>query len=121
MEQGDRSNTGKLKWSLVPFRALEPMVDVLMFGAKKYAPNNWKKGLPYTEICESLLRHTYSFLNGQNRDKESRLLEVGHILCNALFLSYMALFRPDMDDRCTEFKDSVTDEEDEVINHNNNS
>lgn len=83
--------------------------------------NNWKKGLPYTEICESLLRHTHSFLNGQNRDKESKLLEVGHILCNALFLSYMTLFRPDLDDRYTEFGDSVKDEEDEIINNNNNS
>lgn len=120
MEQGSRYNAGKLKWSLVPFSALIPMVEVLMFGAKKYAPNNWKKGLPYTEICESLLRHTYSFLAGQNRDKESKLLEVGHILCNAVFLSWMVLFRPDLDDRSVEFPDAELNEED-VNNDNNNS
>lgn len=121
MKQGLRFNSNKLKWSLVPFKALEPMVEVLMFGANKYAPNNWKKGLPYTEICESLLRHTYSFLRGQNRDSESKLLEVGHILCNALFLSWMVLFRPDLDDRNTEFEDSVIIDKDETINNNNNS
>ena len=33
---GDRFNTGKLKWSLLSWKALEPMVRVLMFGAEKY-------------------------------------------------------------------------------------
>ena len=43
--KAERHNEGKIKWSLVPFRALEPMVQVLMFGAKKYSPDNWKKGM----------------------------------------------------------------------------
>lgn len=100
-ELGTRDNKGKLKWSLVDYKALEPMVRVLMQGEEHYGRDNWKKGLPYTEICESLLRHVYSFLDGNNRDSKSKLLEVGHILCNALFLSYMVLFRPDLDDRPT--------------------
>lgn len=99
MESGDRFNEGKLKWSLVSFKALEPMVKVLMFGAEKYAPNNWKKGLKYTEVCDSLQRHMNAFLDGEDEDKESKLYHVGHILCNAMFLSYMFLFRMDLDDR----------------------
>lgn len=98
-ENGIRENKGKLKWSLVSFKALEPMVQVLMFGAFKYDSWNWSKGLKYTEICESLQRHVYSFLQGEDDDKESKLHHVGHILCNAMFLSYMFLFRKDMDDR----------------------
>lgn len=97
--KGARFNEGKLKWSLVSWKALEPMVRVLMFGAEKYAPNNWKKGLKYSEICESLQRHMISFLDGEDSDKESKSYHVGHILCNAMFLSYMFLFRKDMDDR----------------------
>lgn len=96
---GSRYNSGKTRWSLVSWKALEPMVEVLEFGAKKYAPFNWMKGLKYTEICESLLRHTHAFLEGEDNDKESKLSHVGHILCNGLFLSYMFLFRKDMDDR----------------------
>lgn len=75
------------------------MIEVLMFGAKKYTPNNWKKGLKYTEVCESLQRHLICFLDKEDIDKESKLSHVGHILCNAMFLSYMYLFRKDMDDR----------------------
>jgi len=96
---GDRYNTGKTRWSLVSWKALIPMVEVLEFGAKKYAPFNWQKGLKYTEICESLLRHTHAFLEGEDNDSESKLSHVGHIGCNFLFLSYMFLFRKDMDDR----------------------
>jgi len=99
MELGNRKNNNKLRWSLVSWEALSPMVLVLMFGAEKYAPNNWKKGLSWTEISESLMRHLYSFLEGEDNDKESKLTHVGHILCNAMFLSYMFLFRKDLDDR----------------------
>lgn len=102
MDQGIRENEGKLKWSLVSWKALEPMVRVLMFGASKYDNHNWKRGLKYTETCESLQRHMNSFLEGEDDDKESKLSHVAHILCNAMFLSYMYLFRKDMDDR---FKD----------------
>lgn len=98
-KQGERENEGKLKWSLVSWSALAPMVRVLMFGASKYDDHNWKRGLKYTEVLESMQRHMNSFIEGQDNDKESKLSHVGHILCNAMFLSYMFLFRKDMDDR----------------------
>lgn len=98
-QRGDRFNLGKTKWGLVPFEALGPMVDVLEFGAKKYAPYNWMKGISYVETCESLLRHTHSFMSGEDNDQESGLPHVGHMLCNCLFLSWMSLHRKDMDDR----------------------
>lgn len=99
MDDGVRENKGKLKWSLVSWRALEPMVRVLMFGAQKYDDHNWKKGLSYVEITESLQRHLNAFIDGEDDDPESTLAHVGHILCNAMFLSYMFLFRKDKDDR----------------------
>ena len=99
MKTGDRKNIGKLKWSLVSWKALEPMVEVLMFGAEKYSSWNWSQGLKYTEICESMQRHIYAFIEGEDNDQESKLPHVGHILCNAMFLSYMTIFRKDMDDR----------------------
>lgn len=97
--EGLRFNTGKLKWSLVSWKALAPMVRVLMFGAEKYDDHNWKKGLKYTEVCESLQRHLNAFIDGEDDDPESKLSHVGHILCNAMFLSYMFLFKKDCDDR----------------------
>ena len=92
MENDDKAlrfNDGKLQWSLVDFESLEPMVKVLEFGAKKYAPNNWKKGLETTKIIESMLRHTFALLKGENNDPESGINHVGHIQCNAMFLAKM--------------------------------
>lgn len=97
--KADRFNTDKLKWSLVSWKAMEPLVEVLMFGAKKYAPNNWKKGLAVTEITESLIRHVHAFIEGEDNDPESKLSHIGHIMCNAMFLSYMIMFKPEFDDR----------------------
>ncbi|MDK7375491.1 MULTISPECIES: dATP/dGTP diphosphohydrolase domain-containing protein [Weeksella] len=94
-----RYNGEKLRWSLVDFDALEDMVKVLEFGAKKYADNNWKKGLFTTEICESLIRHLTAYMRGEDIDPESGLPHTGHILCNAMFLSYMQRFKPDFDTR----------------------
>lgn len=99
MEKGDRLNQGKPKWSLVPQSALLPMVQVLEYGATKYAPNNWMKGLSVTEICESLKRHLDAFMEGEDNDPESTLSHIGHIQCNALFLSWMMKNKPELDDR----------------------
>lgn len=107
---GDRFNIGKLKWSLVSWKALEPMIQVLMFGANKYSPNGWRKGLKYSEISESLQRHLNSFMEGEDNDPESKLSHIGHILCNAMFLSYMYIFRKDLDDR---YKDVIINKEKE--------
>ncbi|MFA7327113.1 MAG: dATP/dGTP diphosphohydrolase domain-containing protein [Candidatus Kapaibacterium sp.] len=99
MERATRHNEGKLKWTLVSFEALEPMVKVLEFGAKKYEIDNWKKGLYTTEICESMLRHIFAYLNGENLDEDSGLSHIGHIQANAMFLGYMDLKMPAFDDR----------------------
>ena len=88
-EQAQRFNTGKPEWSLVDYKALEPMVRVLEMGKKKYSANNWKRGLPTTEICESLLRHLYAYMGGEDTDPESGLSHIAHVQCNAMFLQHM--------------------------------
>lgn len=69
------------------------MVQVLEYGATKYAPDNWKKGLNREEILESLLRHVFELMDQVDRgesdlDSESGLEHIGHIMCNAMFYSY---------------------------------
>jgi len=96
-EEAMRFNNSKLQWSLVDYKSLEPMVRVLEFGAKKYAPDNWKKGLDTLKICESLLRHIYAFMDGEDIDPESGESHIGHMMCNTLFLSYTVDKKPDFD------------------------
>ena len=87
--KGLRYNTGKRKWSLVHFKCLEPMIEVLEYGAQKYEPFNWQKGLDEKEILESLQRHLARLFDGEEKDAESGLHHIGHIMCNAMFYSYM--------------------------------
>lgn len=86
--KGDRFNEGKLRWSLVHFKSLEPLVRVLEFGAKKYGDYNWQKGLDKTEILESAMRHLTDLMDGEVYDKESGLHHIGHLMCNAMFYEY---------------------------------
>jgi hypothetical protein len=87
-EKALRYNSGKRKWSLVHFKSLEPMVEVLEFGAEKYAPDNWKKGMDQKEILESLMRHLASLMDGEKNCPESGKSHMGHIMCNAMFYNY---------------------------------
>jgi hypothetical protein len=98
-EQALRYNQGKLKWSLVDWKSLEPMVRVLEMGAEKYAPFNWTKGMPVTEVSESLLRHMFAFLEHENCDKESKIEHLGHVMCNCMFLIHIMREKPEFDDR----------------------
>lgn len=91
IKQALRYNDDKLKWSYVHFGSLEPMVRVLMFGATKYEPFNWQRGLKKDEILESMQRHLAKLIDGEQNDPESGLSHIGHIMCNAMFWSYTDL------------------------------
>lgn len=93
-EQALRFNKDKRKWHLVHFNSLEPMVQVLEFGANKYAPDNWKKGLPKKEILDCIQRHLSALMDGESNDPESALSHMGHIQCNSMFYNYMVTFNP---------------------------
>lgn len=95
----DRKNDGKMAWELVDFESIKPMVEVLMFGADKYAPNNWKKGQLTSEILGSLIRHLVSYQSGEDIDPESGKAHLGHAMCNLMFLVYNNKNHPQLDDR----------------------
>jgi hypothetical protein len=97
-KEAGRFSAGKPQWSQVDFDSIEPMVRVLEYGAKKYNKGNWKKGMPVSEVCECLLRHTFALLKGEINDKESGLPHIGHVQCNAMFIAYILREHPEFDD-----------------------
>ena len=97
--QALRYNNGKLQWSLVDFDSLEGLVRVLEAGAKKYSKNNWKKGMPVTQVSESLMRHLFAFLKGEDVDPESGCRHISHVMCNAMFIEYIMREKPHYDNR----------------------
>lgn len=97
----DRHNDGKEKLSFLfdAPAANRGKAQVKEYGATKYSRGNWKKGLPYTEVIDSLARHLQAFISGDDLDPESGLPHVDHIQANAEFLSEFFHTRPDLDDR----------------------
>lgn len=89
-----RFNSGKPRWSMMDHEAMLPMIDVLEFGAAKYAEDNWRKPVENPmEVWESLNRHVLEIKSGMKEwgdiyDKDSNLNHIGHAMCNLMFLSY---------------------------------
>ena len=82
-----REKLDALPYDLVPFREFtDAYVRVAEFGARKYQPWNWSKGLNRIQILSSLLRHTFAYLRGEDRDSDSGLLHTDHIVWNAVTL-----------------------------------
>jgi len=63
------------------------VAKVLAFGAGKYAPRNWEKGIRYSRVYASALRHGHAFLSGEDYDPETGLLHMAHFACNIMFLA----------------------------------
>lgn len=80
-------DAGKARWDLLPFDAVAGIVDVLTYGATKYAPEGWRK-VPdaRARYTAALLRHLAAWRGGERLDPESGLPHLAHVACNAVFL-----------------------------------
>lgn len=84
-----REKLGALPYDLIPYQEItDAFARVAEFGAVKYAPWNWSKGLARVQLLGSLLRHTFAYLRGEDRDRETGLLHTDHILWNAAVLAH---------------------------------
>jgi hypothetical protein len=76
------------RYDLFPIEAISAYSRVAEFGAIKYEPWNWAKGLPRMQIAASLIRHLWAYMRGEDNDPESGLAHTDHILWNAVALVY---------------------------------
>ena len=86
---------GKADWNLMPFEAIEEINKVLEFGAKKYAAWNFAegKGMSWTRLFNSMMRHMFAWVRGQDNDPESGLSHLAHAGCNIVFLLYYSKYK----------------------------
>jgi hypothetical protein len=113
----------KLPVDLVPPLFIRMVASVLLFGARKYAKNNWLQGMSWSEVAAGTIRHIYDFLEGKEYDKESKLPHLAHAACGLMFLIWYAygpqrkMYRKIGDDRRWMFpKDDPWEGEVERIN-----
>ena len=84
---GVKYDKDKPQWSLLPFKALKEVVDVLTYGAKKYAPDNWKK-VPNAKqrYIDAGFRHFTAYAAGEKLDPETGKSHIAHAICCLLYL-----------------------------------
>ena len=75
---------------------LRLVAAVLTYGAQKYAEDSWQQVPDGAKRYEDAMdRHLNEWKAGEDLDKESGLLHLGHIACNALFLCWFKMAEQD--------------------------
>jgi hypothetical protein len=89
---GVKFDAAKPDWALVQWRALESYVRVLTFGARKYAPDNWRK-VPDRDrrYLAAALRHIAAHARGEQLDSETGEPHLAHAICCLAFIVEEAL------------------------------
>jgi hypothetical protein len=100
---GKKDDSGKPCMELLPFSALVEVAKVLTHGAKKYAPDNWKK-VPNAKnrYTGALMRHLAAWKEGEDIDGESgddKLRHIAQVACNALFLVWFETHNSELEDK----------------------
>jgi len=87
-EIGLKFDTDKPDYSLTPWAALEEVVKVLTYGAKKYSRDNWQHVTPFKErYLAAALRHIVAYARGETIDPESGLHHLAHAATSLCYLT----------------------------------
>ena len=83
---GLRYNDGKVQLELIPPEWTWALGIVLTRGAIKYAVRNWERGMKWSYVLGSMMRHITKFLCGERYDAETGCHHLAHVAWNALAL-----------------------------------
>lgn len=84
--EGRKDDTDKLPFDLLAPEFLEDIAAVLRFGAAKYEPRNWEKGMAWNRPFAALMRHMWAWWKGEKLDKETGFSHLAHAACCIMFL-----------------------------------
>lgn len=84
---GRKFDAGKPRFSLFPIETLNPILQVLEYGAKKYDEGNWRH-VPDARrrYADALHRHYVEYLSGIVIDPESGLPTLACMVTDGIFL-----------------------------------
>jgi len=102
-DEATRLNQGKPMYDLIPPYSLKLIADVLSFGAKKYDPHNWEKGMSWSKCIASIKRHLAKYELGNDLDEETNIPHLAHVMVNCMFLVEYYRLCPEKDDRSLKY------------------
>lgn len=97
---GLKDDSGKPRWGLLPYDALEEVVKVLTRGAEIYSSRNWEHGIDFERLFSAAQRHQAAWWQKKEDLDESGYNHLAHATCELLFLLALQLRgRKDLDNR----------------------
>jgi hypothetical protein len=83
-----RFNEGKVDWTLLDYKACEPLARAMMYGEKKYDRDNWKGHCEDPrEHIQCAMRHLIAIIQGEEHD-ESGVRHSGHVMANMMMYNF---------------------------------
>lgn len=99
MSDNMKFDGGKDPWHLAPWDAIRCVVQVLAFGAKKYAPRGWEAGMAWSRLFAAAQRHAVAWWNREGVDPDTGYSHLWHWGCCVMFLIAYELRGKGEDDR----------------------
>lgn len=85
---------GRPRFDLIPPHAMLRIANLFARGAEIYGDRNWEKGLPFSSIQQSKMRHIEAHRRGET-DEDHLAAEVWNAL---VMMEFECLGRKDLDD-----------------------
>ena len=101
---------GKGRYDLIPPEPLRRIAKVYERGAEGYGDRNWEKGIPFSRLFDSAVRHLQEWLTLKTAMRYNKSLEevpgplhpeedhLAQAAWNILALMHFETYRPDLDD-----------------------
>ena len=99
MRKGDKFDQGKPMMRFLSKEFLDATAKAQTYGANKYGPWNYQKGLETSALYDATIRHLIAWYSGEENDPESNESHLGHAAANINMLLWTLNNKPEMDDR----------------------
>jgi hypothetical protein len=81
---GHKDDHGKIPYHFLPWEALAEVAYVMEFGAKKYRPGNYRKGMDLFRLMRACIGHWVDWWRGEDNDPETGRSHIAHACCCCL-------------------------------------
>lgn len=99
LDHGVKFDTAKITPQYIAPEMITALSSVLAYGAWKYSPRNWEKGMAWSRPFGGMMRHMWAWWKGENLDPETGFSHLWHAACCLMFLIAYEERKVGQDDR----------------------
>lgn len=96
---GARKEVKPAAFHLLPWATVWQVAELFDAGARKYGERNWEKGLIWSLLFASLMRHLTLWWEGEDYDEETGSHHLAAVVFHAIVLLTFVRTHPQGDDR----------------------